>query len=139
MTAPTTGAADAPGLANLQGLLHVYKQSLASVGRGAVEQLRHTLAPSEEDDLHDEDTGEDSMHCPQHVCRTMAPHPLPPSAYAPVLSACAALPTPSPLLVPSSSQPQFAKELVKLPCSQRKHGRLRTTVQPSNLHVAVTH
>ena len=60
MTAPTTTAADAPGLSNLQGLLHVYKQSLANVGRDAVEQLRHTLAPSEDDDLHDEDTGENT-------------------------------------------------------------------------------
>lgn len=57
MTAPTTTAADAPGLSNLQGLLHVYKQSLANVGRDAVEQLRHTLAPSEDLDMHDEDTG----------------------------------------------------------------------------------
>lgn len=60
MTAPTTTAADAPGLSNLQGLLHVYKQSLANVGRDAVEQLRHTLAPSEDDDLHDEDTGKNT-------------------------------------------------------------------------------
>ena len=57
MTAPATTAADAPGLANLQGLLHVYKQSLDNVGRDAVEQLRHTLAPSDEEDLHEEDTG----------------------------------------------------------------------------------
>ena len=60
MTAPTTTAADAPGLSNLQGLLHVYKQSLANVGRDAVEQLRHTLAPSEDNDLHDEDTGKNT-------------------------------------------------------------------------------
>lgn len=57
MTVPATTAADAPGLANLQGLLHVYKQSLDNVGRDAVEQLRHTLAPSDEEDLHEEDTG----------------------------------------------------------------------------------
>lgn len=67
MTAPTTTAADAPGLANLQGLLHVYKQSLANVGRDAVEQLRHTLAPSEDDDLHDEDTGNNIVRCPEHA------------------------------------------------------------------------
>ena len=61
-TAPATTAADAPGLANLQGLLHVYKQSLDSVGRDAVEQLRHTLAPSDEEDLHEEDTGKHCTH-----------------------------------------------------------------------------
>ena len=67
MTAPTTTAADAPGLSNLQGLLHVYKQSLASVGRDAVEQLRHTLAPSDDDDLHDEDTGNARCNMEDHT------------------------------------------------------------------------
>lgn len=55
MNSPATTAADAPGLANLQGLLHVYKQSLDSVG-SAVEQLRHTLVP-EVAILHEEDAG----------------------------------------------------------------------------------
>lgn len=57
LNSPATTAADAPSLANLQGLLHVYKQSLDHLGRDAVEQLRHTLAPSDEEDLHEEDTG----------------------------------------------------------------------------------
>lgn len=54
---PAKTAADAPSLANLQGLLHVYKQGLDHVQMDAVEQLRHTLAPFDEDVLHDEDTG----------------------------------------------------------------------------------
>ena len=57
LSTPSTTAADAPSLASLQGLLHVYKQSLDNIGKDAVEQLRHTLAPSDADELHDEDTG----------------------------------------------------------------------------------
>ena len=56
MNSPATTAAEAPSLANLQGLLHVYKQSLDNVG-SAVEQLRHTLVPFEEVELHEEDPG----------------------------------------------------------------------------------
>ena len=72
-----TTAADAPSLASLQGLLHVYKQSLDHLGADAVEQLRHTLAPSDEEELHEEDTGKQrvysqillmllSLSCPTH-------------------------------------------------------------------------
>ena len=35
----------------------MYKQSLDSIGQDAVEQLRHTLAPSDTEELHDQDTG----------------------------------------------------------------------------------
>ncbi len=57
-----TTAADAPSLASLQGLLHVYKQSLDHLGADAVEQLRHTLAPSDEEELHEEDTGKQRVY-----------------------------------------------------------------------------
>ena len=57
LSTPATTAADAPSLASLQGLLHVYKQSLDNIGQDAVEQLRHTLAPSDTEELHDQDTG----------------------------------------------------------------------------------
>ena len=57
-----TTAADAPSLASLQGLLHVYKQSLDHLGADAVEQLRHTLAPSDEEELHEEDTGKQKAY-----------------------------------------------------------------------------
>ena len=57
LNSQATTAADAPSLASLQGLLHVYKQSLDHLGADAVEQLRHTLAPSDEEELHEEDTG----------------------------------------------------------------------------------
>ena len=56
MNSPATTAAEAPSLANLQGLLHVYKQSLDNVG-SAVEQLRHTLVPFEAMEFHEEDPG----------------------------------------------------------------------------------
>lgn len=62
MNSPATTAAEAPSLANLQGLLHVYKQSLDSVG-SAVEQLRHTLVPFDEEELHEEDAGRFASGC----------------------------------------------------------------------------
>ena len=66
MHSPATTAAEAPSLANLQGLLHVYKQSLDSVG-SAVEQLRHTLVPFEEEELHEEDAGRFAVDC-SNIC-----------------------------------------------------------------------
>jgi len=62
LNSQATTAADAPSLASLQGLLHVYKQSLDHLGADAVEQLRHTLAPSDEEELHEEDTGKQRVY-----------------------------------------------------------------------------
>ena len=62
LNSQATTAADAPSLASLQGLLRVYKQSLDHLGADAVEQLRHTLAPSDEEELHEEDTGKQRIN-----------------------------------------------------------------------------
>lgn len=66
MNSPATTAAEAPSLANLQGLLHVYKQSLDSVG-SAVEQLRLTLVPFDEEELQEEDAGRFAVNCLQQI------------------------------------------------------------------------
>ena len=76
LNSQATTAADAPSLASLQGLLHVYKQSLDHLGAEAVQQLRHTLAPSDEEELHEDDTGKQRVHS-QNVTTALRPLPCP--------------------------------------------------------------
>ncbi len=76
LNSQATTAADAPSLASLQGLLHVYKQSLDHLGADAVEQLRHTLAPSDEEELHEEDTGKQRAYS-QNVMMVLRVLPFP--------------------------------------------------------------